>query len=84
MRPVCARLAELGIPFEDWDAARLRQELPFYDLQRYAPPRRPDDPAFGDSDGVIAGAVLFPTSGYVTDPREYVSTKIETGTAGVV
>ena len=69
LRPVCARLAELGIPFEDWDAARLRRELPFYDLQRFAPPRRPDDAAFGDSDGEIAGALLFPTSGYVNDPQ---------------
>ena len=45
------------------------RELPFYDPQRFAPPRRPDDPAFGDSDGEIAGAVLFPTCGYVNDPQ---------------
>ena len=38
-------------------------------LQRFAPPRRPDDPAFGDSDGEIAGAVFFPTCGYVNDPQ---------------
>ena len=69
LRPVCARMAELGIPYEDWDAARLREELPYYDLQRFAPPRRPEDPAFGDSDGEIAGAVLFPTSGYINDPQ---------------
>lgn len=67
--PVCRLMAELGIPFEDWDAARLQRELPFYDVQRFAPPRRPDDPAFGDSDGRIAGAVLFPTCGYVADPQ---------------
>ena len=69
LRPVCARMAELGIPFEDWDPDRLRRELPFYDLGRYAPPRRPDDPAFGDRDGEITGAVLFPTCGYVDDPQ---------------
>jgi sarcosine oxidase, subunit beta len=70
LRPVCARMAELGIPFEDWDAARLRRELPFYDTRRFAPPRRPEDPAFGDSDGgELAGAVSFPTSGYVNDPQ---------------
>jgi sarcosine oxidase subunit beta len=62
-------MAELGIPYEDWDAARLREELPYYDLQRFAPPRRPENPAFGDSDGEIAGAVLFPASGYVNDPQ---------------
>ena len=69
LRPICARMAELGIPFEDWDTARLRDELPFYDTQRFTPPRRPEDPAFGDSDGEIAGAVLFPTCGYVNDPQ---------------
>ena len=69
LRPICARMTELGIPFEDWDAARLRRELPFYDTQRFAPPRRPEDPGFGDSDGEIAGAVFFPTCGYVDDPQ---------------
>ena len=69
LQPICARMADLGVPFEDWDRARLRAELPFYATERYAPPRRPDDPAFGDSDGEIAGAVFFPTCGYVNDPQ---------------
>jgi sarcosine oxidase subunit beta len=69
LRPACALMAALAIPFEDWDAARLRRELPFYDTQRYAPPRRPDDDRFGESDGEIAGAVFFPTCGYVDDPQ---------------
>ncbi len=69
LRPSCALMTELGIPYEDWDAARLRRELPYYDTQRYAPPRRPDDPLFGESDGEIAGAVFFPTCGYVNDPQ---------------
>ena len=69
LQPICARMAELGVPFEDWDRARLRAELPFYATERYAPPRRPDHPAFGDSDGEIAGAVFFPTCGYVNDPQ---------------
>jgi sarcosine oxidase, subunit beta len=67
--PVCAMMTGLGIPFEDWDAARLRRELPYYDLVRYHPPRRPDDPAFGDGSGELAGAILFPTCGYVNDPQ---------------
>ena len=69
LAPVCALMQRLGIPYQDWDAARLRRELPYYDLQRFDPPRRPDDPAFGDSDGEIEGAVLFPTCGYVNDPQ---------------
>jgi sarcosine oxidase, subunit beta len=69
LRPTCALMARLGIPFEEWDAARLRRELPYYDLRRFAPPRRPDDPAFGEGSGELAGAVFFPTSGYVSDPQ---------------
>lgn len=69
LRPTCALMARLGIPFEEWDAARLLRELPFYDTTRYAPPRRPDDPAFGEGHGEIPGAVLFPTCGYVPDPQ---------------
>jgi sarcosine oxidase subunit beta len=69
LRPICALMSRLGIPFEDWDGPRLQRELPFYDLQRYAPPRRPDDPEFGTSSGEIAGAVMFPTCGYVSDPQ---------------
>ncbi|MEK0085574.1 NAD(P)/FAD-dependent oxidoreductase [Benzoatithermus flavus] len=69
LRPVCALMERLGIPFEDWDAPRLKRELPFYDLGRYAPPRRPEDPAFGESSGEIAGAVMFPSCGYVSDPQ---------------
>ena len=41
LAPVCAMMTGLGIPFEDWDAERLRRELPYYDLVRYDPPRRP-------------------------------------------
>lgn len=69
LEPVCELMRRLGIPFEDWDTTRLRAELPFYDTARYAPPRRPDDPEFGTSTGEIAGAVLFPTCGYVPDPQ---------------
>ena len=39
LAPVCALMQRLGIPYQDWDAARLRRELPYYDLQRFDPPR---------------------------------------------
>lgn len=70
LRGICANMAALGIPFEHWTADRLQQELPYFDLHRFAPPRRPDDPAFGTcSEELLAGAVFFPTAGYVTDPQ---------------
>src|SRR3954451_5125962 len=53
LRPVCALLERLGLPFEEWDAARLRREYPYFDVESYAPPRRPEDPEFGTSAGLL-------------------------------
>ncbi len=59
----------LGIPFEDWDADRILARLPIVDLARFSPPKRPEDPGFGEPTcGRIEGGVFFPTAGYVTDP----------------
>ena len=59
----------LGCPFEEWDAAAIRARLPIYDLRRYGPPTRPEDPRFGQpTGGEIEGGVFWPTAGYVTDP----------------
>ncbi|MCP4319355.1 MAG: FAD-binding oxidoreductase [Hyphomicrobiales bacterium] len=61
---------ELGIPFERWDADRIRERLPIYDLKSYWPPRRMDDPAFATpGTGSVESAIHFPTAGYVTDPQ---------------
>ncbi len=61
---------ELGIPFEDWDAAKIEERLPIYSLASFAPPKRMDDPAFGESNGGrVASGVFFPTAGYITDPQ---------------
>jgi sarcosine oxidase, subunit beta len=69
LRPVLAIMDRLGIAYEAWDAGRLTREFPFLDPTAYAPPRRPDDPAFGEAAGPLAGAVFFPNAGYVTDPQ---------------
>ena len=42
---------ELGIPFEEWDAATIREKLPIYDIRRYGPPRLMDDDGFGEPSG---------------------------------
>ena len=61
---------ELGIPFEVWDAAKIRERLPIYDLRRYGPPRLMSDEGFGEpSGGELAGGVFWPTAGYVSDPQ---------------
>ncbi|MEO1293558.1 MAG: FAD-dependent oxidoreductase [Pseudomonadota bacterium] len=61
--------AELGCPFEEWDAAEIERRLPIYDLHCYAPAKRPDHPGFGTpTGGRIDGGVFWPNGGYVTDP----------------
>jgi sarcosine oxidase subunit beta len=61
---------ELGCPFEDWDARKIKERLPIYTLESFAPPKRMSDPGFGEPNGGrVASAVFFPTAGYVTDPQ---------------
>jgi sarcosine oxidase, subunit beta len=69
LRAICRNMAALGIPYEDWTAEQIRARLPSYDLGRFGPPKRPDDPAFGEAQGGIEGAVFFPCAGYVNDPQ---------------
>jgi sarcosine oxidase subunit beta len=61
---------ELGITYEEWDAATLQAKVPFYEVTAYYPPRRHDDEAFGRPSGAEhPGAVFFPHAGYVNDPQ---------------
>ena len=70
LRTICANMAKLDIPFEDLTPEDVRQRMPIYDTRAFAPVRRPDDPAFGQSSAEsVAGAVFFPTAGYISDPQ---------------
>ena len=71
LRKTRAVLAEAGVPFDDIGPVGLREFLPGADLRMFGPPRRIDDPAFGETDGTeISGGVFCPTGGYVTDPQQ--------------
>lgn len=64
-----AHSRSIDCPFEEWDADRIVEQLPGYDLRRFAPARQPDADGFGEpSGGRIDGGVFWPTAGYVTDP----------------
>ena len=69
LRAICRNMDALGIPWQDWGPDQIEARLPFYDLGRFGPPKRPDDPAFGEADGGLGGAVFFPLAGYVNDPQ---------------
>ena len=61
--------AELDCPFEDWTPEQIRARLPIYQLDRYAPAKRPEDAGFAEpTGGALGGGVFWPKAGYVTDP----------------
>jgi sarcosine oxidase subunit beta len=61
---------KLDIPFEEWSLKTLQEKMPFLDLNAYYPPRRPGDEHFGESNGgKLAGAIFFPSGGYINDPQ---------------
>jgi glycine/D-amino acid oxidase-like deaminating enzyme len=69
LRTICRNMDALGIPWQDWGPEQIKERLPFYDLGRFGPPKRPDDPAFGEAQGGLGGGVFFPLAGYVNDPQ---------------
>jgi sarcosine oxidase subunit beta len=66
----CLHHDTLGIPYERWDVSTLAAHCPYIDLHRYGPPKRPDDPSFGEpTGGELTGAIHFPRGGFVNDPQ---------------
>ncbi len=69
LRPIMRNMDALGIPYEEWDEARIAAAYPFYDVANFAPAKRMDEAGFGEpTGGRLTGAVFFPRAGYVTDP----------------
>ncbi|MHA6264526.1 NAD(P)/FAD-dependent oxidoreductase [Arenibacterium sp. CAU 1754] len=61
--------AGLGCPYEEMTPEQITARLPIYTLESFAPPKRLDNPAFGQPNGRrMGGAVNWPNAGYVTDP----------------
>jgi glycine/D-amino acid oxidase-like deaminating enzyme len=65
---VLALWDELGIPYEVLDADGLRRRWPGLDVGSYHPPKRVDDPAFGDHARGELTAFYEHLSGFVDDP----------------
>ncbi len=70
LRSHIANCDALNIPYELWDADRITQQMPIYDLKSFWPPKRLDDDGFGEAGGErVKSGVFFPTAGYVNDPQ---------------
>ena len=66
---VIERYRELGVRFETWDNATIRERLPIMKTDSFYPPKPVDDPQFWiDSGGEIAGGIFTPDAGYIPDP----------------
>ncbi|MFQ5436832.1 MAG: NAD(P)/FAD-dependent oxidoreductase, partial [Anaerolineae bacterium] len=60
----------VGVKYEEWTPAQLKERMPIFALDEYWPPRRPEDDSFwAESETELAGAVYTPESGYVSDPQ---------------
>jgi len=60
---------EVGVPYEEWDAAALRTRLPLIDPGRHYPPKAITDEAFwGEPDGALTG-YWTPDAGFIDDPQ---------------
>jgi glycine/D-amino acid oxidase-like deaminating enzyme len=58
-----------GVPYEEWDAATLRERVTGIDTGRYWPPKRIDGPAFFDDATEELGALFMPDAGFIDDPQ---------------
>lgn len=61
-------LAEVGVPYEEWDSEVLAARFPGIDIGRYWPPKRISDDGFWADAASVLGGVFTPDAGYVTDP----------------
>ncbi|RII20647.1 N-methyltryptophan oxidase [Streptomyces sp. YIM 130001] len=61
---------EVGVEYEDWDAATIRERLPLLETGRYYPPKALSDDDFWDAgpDGELTG-YWTPDSGFIDDPQ---------------
>jgi len=61
---------EIGVPYEIWDIATLRERIPGIDIGVHAPPKRADDERFFDDPRAqLRSAVYTTAAGYITDPQ---------------
>lgn len=59
---------DVGIPYERLSTDDLRRRFPAIDPGEHWPPKRIDDPAFGDDPTGELSAVYEPSAGYIDDP----------------
>ena len=64
-----ALFEQVGVTYEEWDAASLRARIPGIDARAYWPPKRIDDDAFFHGADHEIGGLFMPDAGFVNDPQ---------------
>ncbi|WP_245703042.1 NAD(P)/FAD-dependent oxidoreductase [Streptomyces lushanensis] len=59
----------VGVPYEVWDEARLRERMPLLDTGRHHPPKAITDDAFWDDPTGSLTGYWTPDSGFIDDPQ---------------
>lgn len=60
----------VGVKFEEWNVEKIKEKLPIFNLNSFAPPRPVDDPSFSaEPTAELAGAIYAPEAGYINDPQ---------------
>lgn len=59
---------QVGVPFEEWDSAELRNRVTGIDAGRYWPPKKLSDPAFWEDSVEELGGLFTPDGGFIDDP----------------
>ncbi len=61
---------QVGVEYEIWNGAKLKEKMPLFTTKSNWPPRRPEMDNFWDeSDESVDLAIFTPGSGYVSDPQ---------------
>ena len=60
---------EIGIEYEEWSVAEMKQKMPMWSSNAHYPPTPVDDDAFwADAEQDVPGALFVPGEGYINDP----------------
>ncbi|WP_405987072.1 NAD(P)/FAD-dependent oxidoreductase [Streptomyces sp. NBC_00872] len=68
-RKVLALFDRVGVPYEVWDEALLRERMPLLDTGRHYPPKAVTDDAFWDEPTGTLTGYWTPDSGFIDDPQ---------------
>jgi sarcosine oxidase subunit beta len=63
-------MREVGVAFEHLTVDQIIQKFPAFDMSSFGPPKSPEDPEFGVTNGLaLTGGILIHEAGYVSDPQ---------------